>query len=391
MPMLPTSANGQPAFGLYMALSRTAASSRSSCRCSSSTATGSDTRASSSRPACSRRSACRHHFRPATSRRMRSRAGHDGRARRVGPSRRAARTALAYTRVILASVPSDRSRWAMPTPCAHWDLAALLAHMDDALDAFNEAAFGAVAVVSLNRQIRRDSRRLATQSVRPARCVERRSGRGRAGRGCAHTQPRARRDRSAGDHSPRLGRRSGDRSSGRDPVGARGRPAAGRRIPHRTRGPRPSLRRAGPDPGRRFKRGPLARVHRARPSRRRGAEPAPLVLCPPAGVGSGEAQREQGTPLVSPISRHLLDKTKARDRHHGRPPETGMRAPWVSLVCPWRQAPTTSTSILAATSGCSLTLTWCAPTVLIGAVSSIVRLSRIGRRPPVQPGRRRPW
>ena len=59
---------------------------------------------------------------------------------------------LAYTRVMLASVPSDPSRWAMPTPCVHWDLAALLAHMDDALDAFNEAALGAVAVVNLNWQ-----------------------------------------------------------------------------------------------------------------------------------------------------------------------------------------------------------------------------------------------
>jgi len=32
------------------------------------------------------------------------------------------------------------------TPCTPWDLAALLAHMDDALDAFAEAASGSVAV-----------------------------------------------------------------------------------------------------------------------------------------------------------------------------------------------------------------------------------------------------
>jgi len=33
-----------------------------------------------------------------------------------------------------------------PTPCAAWDLGALLAHLDDALDAFTEAAGGAVPV-----------------------------------------------------------------------------------------------------------------------------------------------------------------------------------------------------------------------------------------------------
>ena len=58
---------------------------------------------------------------------------------------------LAYTRTTLASVPRDPLRWAVPTPCTHWDLAALLAHMDDALDAFNEAALGAVGM-DLDRQ-----------------------------------------------------------------------------------------------------------------------------------------------------------------------------------------------------------------------------------------------
>ncbi|MET0741055.1 MAG: TIGR03086 family metal-binding protein [Candidatus Nanopelagicales bacterium] len=53
---------------------------------------------------------------------------------------------LAYTRTTLASVPSDPLRWAVPTPCAEWDLAALLAHMNDALDAFNEASYGAVGL-----------------------------------------------------------------------------------------------------------------------------------------------------------------------------------------------------------------------------------------------------
>ncbi|CAN5659962.1 hypothetical protein BH11ACT8_BH11ACT8_20130 [soil metagenome] len=51
--------------------------------------------------------------------------------------------ALAYTRGALLGVHArDLSR---PTPCAGWDLDALLAHMDDALDAFTEAAGGRVA------------------------------------------------------------------------------------------------------------------------------------------------------------------------------------------------------------------------------------------------------
>lgn len=50
---------------------------------------------------------------------------------------------LAYTRVALAGVlPTTLTR---RTPCARWDLGALLAHMDDALDAFLEAAGGSVA------------------------------------------------------------------------------------------------------------------------------------------------------------------------------------------------------------------------------------------------------
>ena len=52
--------------------------------------------------------------------------------------------ALGYTRVILAGVPgADLDR---RTPCRDWNLGQLLAHMDDALDAFTEAAGGAVDV-----------------------------------------------------------------------------------------------------------------------------------------------------------------------------------------------------------------------------------------------------
>ena len=51
--------------------------------------------------------------------------------------------ALGYTRVSLSTVGPDRSG---PSPCAGWSLADLLAHMDDGLDAFLEAAEGAVRV-----------------------------------------------------------------------------------------------------------------------------------------------------------------------------------------------------------------------------------------------------
>ncbi len=51
---------------------------------------------------------------------------------------------LAYTRVMLADVrPEQLDR---PTPCVGWTLGHLLAHMEDALDAFTEAAAGRVAV-----------------------------------------------------------------------------------------------------------------------------------------------------------------------------------------------------------------------------------------------------
>ncbi|MDF9716167.1 TIGR03086 family protein [Nocardioides sp. ChNu-153] len=53
--------------------------------------------------------------------------------------------ALAWTCGQLARVRPEQL--GAPTPCAGWDLAALLAHMEDALDAFAEAAAGFVVPV----------------------------------------------------------------------------------------------------------------------------------------------------------------------------------------------------------------------------------------------------
>ncbi|GAW50235.1 MULTISPECIES: TIGR03086 family metal-binding protein [unclassified Nocardioides] len=52
--------------------------------------------------------------------------------------------ALSYTLLRLAGVRDDLLD--RPTPCAGWSLADLLAHLDDALDAFTEAAGGRVEV-----------------------------------------------------------------------------------------------------------------------------------------------------------------------------------------------------------------------------------------------------
>ena len=56
--------------------------------------------------------------------------------------------ALGYTRVQLGDVRDDLLDH--PTPCAGWRLGALLAHMEDSLDAFTEAAGGAVELHAPN-------------------------------------------------------------------------------------------------------------------------------------------------------------------------------------------------------------------------------------------------
>ncbi|GEP39952.1 TIGR03086 family protein [Nocardioides psychrotolerans] len=65
--------------------------------------------------------------------------GHDGAVELLDRS-------LAYTRVALAAVTDDRL--SARTPCERWDLARLLAHMEDALDAFGEGATGTVRLTT---------------------------------------------------------------------------------------------------------------------------------------------------------------------------------------------------------------------------------------------------
>ncbi|WP_309649245.1 maleylpyruvate isomerase family mycothiol-dependent enzyme [Nocardioides sp.] len=65
--------------------------------------------------------------------------GHDGAVELLDRS-------LAYTRVALAAVTDDRL--GARTPCEGWDLARLLAHMEDSLDAFGEGATGRVRLTT---------------------------------------------------------------------------------------------------------------------------------------------------------------------------------------------------------------------------------------------------
>lgn len=54
--------------------------------------------------------------------------------------------ALGYTRGILAAIDDDPPPLSRRTPCAGWNLGELLAHMEDALDAFTEGARGTVSL-----------------------------------------------------------------------------------------------------------------------------------------------------------------------------------------------------------------------------------------------------
>lgn len=89
--------------------------------------------------------------------------------------------AVTYTRSALAAVSLDDL--ARPTPCDGWRLADLLAHLDDALDAFTEAADGQVWLspaspallgrpVATAAELRAKALHLVRVWRRPARVVE---------------------------------------------------------------------------------------------------------------------------------------------------------------------------------------------------------------------------
>lgn len=65
---------------------------------------------------------------------------------------------LVLTGGVLRGVEQSPVVLRSPTPCAGWDLERLLDHMDDALDAFTEAASGAVPVHAVDLTGRRDGR-----------------------------------------------------------------------------------------------------------------------------------------------------------------------------------------------------------------------------------------
>jgi uncharacterized protein (TIGR03086 family) len=68
---------------------------------------------------------------------------------RLGAAVELLERSLGYTRLALAEVSTDVL--GRPTPCAGWSLDDLLSHMDDALDAFTEAASGIIDVRSRQR------------------------------------------------------------------------------------------------------------------------------------------------------------------------------------------------------------------------------------------------
>ena len=158
---------------------------------------------------------------------------------------------LAYTCTALAARRRRRPpAWHGRRRARGWDLGQLLAHMDDALDAFTEAAAGLVEVhQAAGPPARAGSRRCGT---RRARCsapgATRRPPRVGVG-GPPSSRAAAGRDRRARDHRARLGRR------------ARDRPRA------------PGARRPGRWPARRSRRALVAARDRSAASPRRSRRP----------------------------------------------------------------------------------------------------------------------
>ena len=189
MPMLPTRANGQPAFGLYM---RTPAGDFEPFQLQVLDLDGDRVRHVSAffdtalfatfglpdrlpaRRAGGRRAVTRGLAEPDPT------DGSDDPARAVELLERA----LGYTRVVLADVAEPML--GRPTPCAGWTLGELLRHMEDALDAFAEAAAGRVwsarGAGAGAPAGGRPGGRPAAPGLPAARRLERAAGRGGAGR-----------------------------------------------------------------------------------------------------------------------------------------------------------------------------------------------------------------
>ena len=201
MPMIRTDANGQPAFGLYM---RTKDGDFEPFHMQVLELDGDQVKP--------RRGVLRHH----DVRQVRPARAPAGRLRGHGSPVTTALTgavellerSLGYTRVILAGVPgADLDR---RTPCRDWTLGQLLAHMDDGLDAFTEAAGGAVAVPA------RGWSPLRVERLQEKACALLGAWSGRRPDGvdvggARDTERPAGPDRRPRDHRPRVGRRPGAR------------------------------------------------------------------------------------------------------------------------------------------------------------------------------------
>ena len=181
-----------------------------------------------------------------------------------------------------------------PTPCPAWSLGELLAHMEDALDAFTEAAAGAVdgAVHAAPPGIR-----VAGPAGKACALLGAwsRAVPGRR-RGSAGDRPRSRaagRHRRPRDHRPRLGRRPGHRARRPDPRRAGPRPA--RRGPARGR--------SRPTAGVRFAAAPRGRGGRAvrRPA---AGVPGPDLTGPPEPISGDSARTARRGFLACAPCRH---------------------------------------------------------------------------------------